>query len=82
MKVLELVLELERVFLVKNLDFENFILEWVFGVCWDVVSDKFGFYILVKDKWLMWRGILFIISLIYDLLGFVVFFILFVKVIL
>ena len=48
----------------------HLILERALGVHWCVESDTFGFRILVKDKPLTRRGILSIVSSIYDPLGF------------
>lgn len=81
--VIELIFEFERVFFFRKLDFDKLkYVERLFGVQWNVVIDMFGFIIIIKDRLFMRRGVFFIVSLIYDFLGFVVFFILLVKVIL
>lgn len=79
--VLELILVEECFKDVKMLDlsYDNFLIEWVFGVKWCVEFDIFKFCIIVKDKFVMRRGILFIVLFIYDFFGFVVLFILIVK---
>ena len=46
-------------------------IERALGVQWDIQSDKFGFTIAVKDKPATRRGILSIVSSVYDPLGFV-----------
>ncbi|KAK3729480.1 hypothetical protein QZH41_019941, partial [Actinostola sp. cb2023] len=81
-KVLESVPESERAPSVKDLDFGNSTLERALGVRWDVSSDNFGFNISVKDKRPTRRGILSIVSSIYDPLGFAAPFILPAKAIL
>ena len=70
--VLETVPEDERSKDVKTLDlnYDNLPIERALGVHWCVESDTFGFRMLVKDKPLTRRGILSIVSSIYDPLGF------------
>ena len=70
--VLETVPEEERSKDVKTLDlnYDDLPIERALGVHWCVESDTFGFRILVKDKPLTRRGILSIVSSIYDPLGF------------
>ena len=70
--ILETVPEEERSKDVKTLDlnYDNLPIERALGVHWCVESDTFGFRILVKDKPLTRRGILSIVSSIYDPLGF------------
>ena len=63
--------EPERASNVKNLDFENPLTERTLGVRWDVQKDQFGFEIKPKDKPATRRGLLSMISSIYDPLGFV-----------
>ena len=45
-------------------------IEQALGVTWDVESDTFGFKISVKDRPATRRGILSVVSSIYDPLGF------------
>ena len=61
----------ERAGSVKELDFENLPVERALGIQWDVQSDTFRFKIVVKDRPSTRRGILSVISSIYDPLGFV-----------
>ena len=81
-KVLESLPESERAAQVKSLDFDKLPIERALGVQWDVSSDHFGFTIVIKDRPATRRGLLSIISSIYDLLGFVAPFILNAKLIL
>jgi len=66
---------------VRNLDLntEHLPTEHALGVKWDVESDSLGYEIVVKDRPLTRRGILSIVSSIYDPLGFVSPFILTAK---
>ena len=61
----------ERVGSIKELDLENLPVERALGMQWDVRSDIFRFKIVVKDRPPTRRGILSVISSIYDPLGFV-----------
>ena len=61
----------ERAGSVKELDLENLPVERALGIKWDVQSDTFHFRIVVKDQPPTRRGILSVISSIYDPLGFV-----------
>ncbi|KAL9986303.1 hypothetical protein ACROYT_G000434 [Oculina patagonica] len=61
----------ERAGSVRELDLENLHIERAFGIQWDVQSDTFRFKIVVKDRPPTRRGILSVISSIYDPLGFV-----------
>ena len=61
----------ERASSVKELDLENLPVERALGILWDVQSDTFRFKIAVKDRPPTRRGILSVISSIYDPLGFV-----------
>ena len=61
----------ERAESVKELDLENWPVERALGIQWDVQSDTFHFKIVVKDRPPTRRGILSIVSSIYDPLGFV-----------
>ncbi len=70
-KVLESLPESERAAKVKELDFDKTLIERALGVQWNVSSDTFGFAIVIKDRPATRRGILSIISSVYDPLGFV-----------
>ena len=81
-KVVESIPEAERATAVKNLDFDNPIIERALGVQWQVSSDTFSFNINIRDRPVTRRGLLSFISAVYDPLGFVAPFILTAKVIL
>ena len=81
-KVIESLPESERAAQVKNLDFDKLPVERALGVQWNVASDQFGFSIVIKDRPATRRGILSIISSVYDPLGFAAPFILNAKLIL
>ena len=81
-RVLESLPESERAAKVKGLDFDKLPVERALGVQWNVSSDTFGFSIVIKDRPATRRGILSIISSVYDPLGFVAPFILKAKLIL
>ena len=70
-EVLLAIPESERSKSVKNLDLEHLPIECALGVEWDVGSDSFGFHITVKDRPATRRGLLSMMSSIYDPLGFV-----------
>lgn len=70
-EVLLAIPESERSKSVKNLDLEHLPIERALGVEWDVGSDSFGFHITVKDRPATRRGLLSMMSSIYDPLGFV-----------
>ena len=70
-KVVESVPELDRAASVRDFDFDHTLTERALGVQWHVTSDTFGFKIATKDKPPTRRGILSMISSIYDPLGFV-----------
>ncbi|PFX28501.1 hypothetical protein AWC38_SpisGene6805 [Stylophora pistillata] len=72
----------ERAGSVKELDLENLPVERALGIQWDVQSDTFRFKIVVKDRPPTRRGILSVISSIYDPLGFIALLILPAKAIL
>ena len=72
----------ERATLVKDLDFDHASIEIVLGVRWHVASDTFGFKITIKDRAATRRGILSVVSSVYDPLGIVAPFILTAKLIL
>ena len=69
-KVIQSLPELERASLIKNLDFNSWSVERALGVQWNITSDQFGFKIVVKDQPATRRGILSIVSSVYDPLGF------------
>ena len=81
-KVVESIPEAERATAVKNLDFDNPIIERALVVQWKVSSDTFSFNINTRDRPATRRGLLSFISAVYDPLGFVAPFILTAKVIL
>ena len=78
-KVIESLPASERAAQVKDLDFEKLPVERALGVQWNISSDQFGFRIVIKDRPATRRGILSIVSLVYDPLGFVAPFILNAK---
>lgn len=63
--------ESERAGSVKDLCFDEPSIERALGVLWNIGRDEFGFKIKVKDKPPTRRGILSIVSSVYDPLGFV-----------
>ncbi|XP_028418032.1 uncharacterized protein LOC114542779 [Dendronephthya gigantea] len=81
-RVIESLPEAERAAQVKDLDFDKVPIERALGVRWNVSSDTFGFAIVIKDRPATKRGILSIVSSIYDPLGFVAPYILSAKLIL
>ena len=66
----------ERAGSVKGLLLDQLPIERALGVRWDVETDTFGFKISVKDKPATRRGILSVVTSVYDPLGFVAPFIL------
>lgn len=70
-KVIESLPESERASLLKNLDFDSWSVERALGVQWNISSDQFGFKIVTNDRPATSRGILSIVSSVYDPLGFV-----------
>lgn len=64
---------------VKDIDLDKLPLESTLGVQWNVESDSFEFHIVLKQKEETRRGILSMISSIYDPLGFLAPFILIAK---
>ena len=78
-KVIESLPESERAERIKDLNFNNPLIERVLGVQWNVSTDRFGFSIVVKDRPLTRRGILSVVSSVFDPLGFVAPFILRAK---
>ncbi|XP_028394892.1 uncharacterized protein LOC114519037 [Dendronephthya gigantea] len=69
-RVVEAIPESERASIVKNLDFNCWSVERALGTQWNISSDQFGFSIVIKDRPPSRRGILSIISSVYDPLGF------------
>ena len=69
-KTIESIPESDRAASVKGLDFDHTLVERALGVQWNVASDVFNFKIATKDKPATRRGILSVISSIYDPLGF------------
>ena len=69
-KVMESLPESERASILKSLDFNSWAVERALGVQWNISSDQFGFKIVIKDRPATRRGILSIVSSIYDPLGF------------
>ncbi|PFX21826.1 hypothetical protein AWC38_SpisGene13688 [Stylophora pistillata] len=61
----------ERAGSVKELVLENLPVERALGIHWDVQSDTFRFKIVVKDRLPTRRGIISVISSIYNPLGFI-----------
>jgi hypothetical protein len=72
-EVMKSIPEEERAKDFKTLDFNYEILptERALGMKWDVELDQFGYKIVVKDKPLTKRGLLSVVSSVYDPLGFV-----------
>ena len=71
-EVIQSVPEYDRQNDVKNVDLDTSLpLEKAFGVYWDTENDNFRFKIVLKDKPMTRRGMLSIISSIFDILGFV-----------
>ena len=66
----------------KNLDFGHAPIERALGVQWCISSDTFGFSIAIKDRPATRRGILSVVSSVYDPLGFIAPFILPAKILL
>ena len=81
-EVLESLPESERAATVKDLDFSKVHVERALGVSWDIVSYTFGYKITIKDRPATRRGILSVVSSIYDPLRFVSPFVLVAKTIL
>ena len=69
-KVIESLPKSKRASIVKYLDFKSWSVERALGVQWNISSDKFGFKIVIKDRPATRRGILSIVSSVYDPLGF------------
>lgn len=81
-KVIESVPVLDRAASIRDLDFDHTLMERALGVQWHVTLDTFSFNIATKDKPTTRRGILSVISLIYNLLSFVAPFYLSAKILL
>lgn len=73
---------LDRAASIRDLDFDHTLMERALGVQWHVTLDMFSFKIATKDKPATRRGILSMISLIYDPLSFVAPFYLSAKILL
>ncbi|XP_050417733.2 uncharacterized protein LOC126831129 [Patella vulgata] len=80
--IIKSISETERAKTVKNLDFDGLPIERALGVLWDTESDCFTFNVVLKEKPISRRGILSILSSVYDPLGFVAPFVLNAKLIL
>ena len=80
-KVLASIPEIDRAGSVKDLCLEQLTLERALGVQWDVRLDQFGFKIKMKPKPATRRGVLSVVSSVYDPLGFVAPFVLVAKII-
>ena len=65
-QVMESILESERAMSMKNLDFGHAPIERALGVQWCISSDTFGFSIAIKDHPATRRGILSVVSSVYD----------------
>ena len=81
-KVVESIPETERAMVVKSLDFDLPVIEQALKVHLQVSSDTFRFSISIKDRPATRRGILSVISSVYDLLIFIAPFVLLTKIIL
>lgn len=79
---MESISESERATSAKDLDFDHTPIKRALGVQWHVASDTFGFKIIIKDRPATRRGILSVVSSIYDPLLFIPPFILSAKLIL
>jgi hypothetical protein len=69
-EVIESIPEDERAGSVRQIDLEHLPIERVLGVQWNVESDVFGFKIVVKIRPSTRRGLLSVVSTVYDPLGF------------
>ena len=78
-KLIESLPESERAEKIKDLNFDKLSVERVLGVQWNVSTDQFGFSIVIKDRPPTRRGILSVVSSVFDPLGFVAPFILQAK---
>ena len=78
-KVIESIPITKRSKLVKEIRFGELPTELALGVLWNVESDAFGFTISAKNKPCTRRGILSVVSSVYDPLGFAAPFILLAK---
>lgn len=81
-KVIESAPLLDQAASIRDLDFDHTLMERALGVQWYVTLDTFSFKMATKDKPATRRGILSMISLIYDLLSFVAPFYLSAKILL
>ena len=77
--VMEIITSEERAVTMKSLDYSTFPIERALGMKWDVRSDVFKFSVTIKDRPLTRRGVLSVMSSVYDPLGFITPFLLPVK---
>ncbi|XP_028413087.1 uncharacterized protein LOC114535946 [Dendronephthya gigantea] len=78
-KLIKSLPESDRAEKIKDLDFDKLSIERVLGVQWNVSTDQFGFSIVIKVRPLTRRGILSVVSSVFDPLGFAAPFILQAK---
>lgn len=78
-EVIDAIPESERAQSLKDLDWGDLPVERTLGLQWNVETDKFGFKIVIKDKPPTRRGMLSIVSSVYDPLGLVAPFVLSAK---
>ncbi len=74
--------EEERSSSIRELNFDQPTIERALGVHWDIIKDEFVFKVTVKEKLPTRRGLLSIVSSIYDPLGFTAPFVLLAKILL
>ena len=67
--VIEAIPESERAATIKNLDLEDLPIERALGIQWNIQVDTFGFNITIRSRPPTRRGILSIVTSIYDPLG-------------
>lgn len=56
-----------------DFSYDDFLLKWSLGVCWDFFIDSFIFCVYVEEKFYIRRGVFFVVNGLYDFLGFVMF---------
>ena len=69
--VMQTIPVIERATAFKDLDFSKLPIERVLGIHWDISSDEFRFKVTIKDRPFTRRGMLSIMSSVYDPLGFI-----------
>ena len=69
-RVVESLPETEWASIIRNFDFNDWSIERALGGHWNITSDKFGSKIVINDRPATRRGILSIVSSVYDPLGF------------